>query len=80
MEDLSKYTARLKYVDGISLKDKECINVEKIMFEKKIIEDQIIDHSGNVLKEGTPINAELLQRYEDTIAKLVERVDNLICR
>lgn len=46
--------------------------MEKITFEKREIRDQVKDENGNVLQEGTPLTAELLNRYEETLAKLVE--------
>ncbi|MGG1600545.1 hypothetical protein [Paenibacillus naphthalenovorans] len=46
--------------------------MEKIAFEKQEIRDEVTDREGNIIQEGTPVTAELLNRYEETLAKLVE--------
>lgn len=56
--------------------------MEKIHFEKIEVKNHIVDKDdGKVLQEGTVIDAKLLNRYEETLAKLVEahnrRVDEM---
>lgn len=53
-----------------------------IEFEKMTHKDQITDN-GYVVQKGTPITAEVLNRYEDVIDKLVRKVNELnqiICK
>lgn len=48
-----------------------------IEFKKIVHKDQVSDEKGNIIQEGTPVNAELLNRYEDVIEKLVCKVNEL---
>lgn len=48
-----------------------------IEFEKRYHKDHVVDESGEVIQEGTQINAEVLNRYEDVIDKLVKKVNEL---
>ncbi|WP_156939947.1 hypothetical protein [Clostridium lundense] len=48
-----------------------------INFTKIVHKNQIIDEKGNIVQEGTPINAELLNRYESIIEELVNKVNQL---
>lgn len=48
-----------------------------IKFEKMLHMDHIVDEEGKVLQEGTVLNAELLNRFEDVIEELVKKVNEL---
>lgn len=48
-----------------------------INFTKIVHEDRVVDEEGNILQEGTLINAELLNRYESIIEELVNKVNQL---
>lgn len=52
--------------------------MEKIVFEKREIRDQVTDQDGNIVQEGTPVTAELLNRYEETLAKLVATHNSIV--
>ncbi len=47
-----------------------------INFEKKVYKDQITDEEGNIIQEGTLINAELLNRYESVIEEIVNKIND----
>lgn len=46
-----------------------------IEFKKKVYKDRIVEGS-NVIQEGTPINAELFNRYESLIEEIVSKVND----
>lgn len=52
--------------------------LEKLTYSKTQWEDEIKDTDGNVLKEGTSIDAKKMNKIEDTIEKLVNRVNELL--
>ncbi|WP_080840070.1 hypothetical protein [Cohnella massiliensis] len=52
--------------------------MEKIVFEKREIRDQVTGQDGKVVQEGTPITAELLNRYEETLAQLVATHNSIV--
>lgn len=49
----------------------------ELSYQKKEHKDRIFDKDGNVLQEGTLLNAELFNKYEDAISRLVEKVNML---
>lgn len=49
-----------------------------IKFKKMKHKDHVISKENKeIIQQGTPLNAELLNRYEDVIEKLVNKVNEL---
>jgi len=51
--------------------------MEKLTYDKTEWEDEIKDTENNVLKEGTTFDAEKMNKIENAIEKLVDRVNKL---